>query len=71
MPKCHHVPPPITTIKKRKRKIIPVETIPVFQEWAGVKKNGGGGGNLSIIYLIHCKNFCKCHNVPTPSTIKK
>jgi hypothetical protein len=21
--------------------------------------------------LIHCKNFCKCHNVPSPSTIKK
>jgi glutathione synthase/RimK-type ligase-like ATP-grasp enzyme len=21
-----------------------------------------------MIYLIYCKNFCKCHNVPTPST---
>jgi hypothetical protein len=20
-------------------------------------------------YLIHCKNFCKCYNVPPPSTI--
>jgi hypothetical protein len=28
--------------------------------------------NLSMIYLIYCKNFCKCHNVPPPSTtIKK
>jgi hypothetical protein len=24
-----------------------------------------------VIYSIHCKNFCKCHNVPPPSiTIK-
>jgi hypothetical protein len=29
-------------------------------------------GNSRMIYLIHCKNFCKCHNVPPPSTtIKK
>jgi hypothetical protein len=21
-----------------------------------------------MIYLIHCKNFCKFHNVPAPST---
>jgi hypothetical protein len=26
----------------------------------------------SMIYLIYCKNMCKCHNVPTYSTtIKK
>jgi hypothetical protein len=49
-------------------KMIPVETT-----------LGMGGGqiqedrvNSSIIYLIHCKNFYKCHNVPPPSTtIKK
>jgi hypothetical protein len=30
------------------------------------------GINSSMIYLIHYKNFCKCHNVPPPSTtIKK
>jgi hypothetical protein len=30
------------------------------------------GVNSSMIYLIHCKNSCKCHNVPPPSTaIKK
>jgi hypothetical protein len=23
------------------------------------------------MYLIHCQNFCKCHNVPLPSTIKQ
>jgi hypothetical protein len=22
------------------------------------------GGNLSMIELIHCKNFCKSHSVP-------
>jgi hypothetical protein len=30
------------------------------------------GVNSSMIYFIYCKNFCKCHNVPPPSTtIKK
>jgi hypothetical protein len=24
-----------------------------------------------MIYSIHCKNLCKCHNVPPPSTIIK
>jgi hypothetical protein len=27
--------------------------------------------NSSIIYLIYCKNICKCHNVLPPSIIKK
>jgi hypothetical protein len=27
--------------------------------------------NSSMIYLIHCKNFCKCHNVPPPGTTIK
>jgi hypothetical protein len=39
---------------------------------------GMGGGckgeqgrvNSSIIHLIHCKNFCKCHSVPPLNTIK-
>jgi hypothetical protein len=49
--------------------MIPVEIIPGF--------GGGGywrmveGVNSSMIYLIYCKNFCKCHNVPPPrKTIK-
>jgi hypothetical protein len=40
--------------------------------------NGGGGDkretgrtNPSIIYVIHCKNLCKCHKVPLPSTTIK
>jgi hypothetical protein len=28
------------------------------------------GVNSSMIYLIHCKNICKCYNVFTPSTTK-
>jgi hypothetical protein len=24
-----------------------------------------------MIYLINCKNCCKCYNVPSPSTIKE
>jgi hypothetical protein len=27
--------------------------------------------NSSMVYLIHCKNICKCHNVPSLSTIIK
>jgi hypothetical protein len=28
--------------------------------------------NSTMIYLIYCKNFCKCHNISPPSTtIKK
>jgi hypothetical protein len=25
----------------------------------------------SMMYLIECKNVCKCYNVPIPGTIKK
>jgi hypothetical protein len=41
----------------------PVETIPAME--------GGGraveGMNSSMIYLMHCKNFCKSHHVPHPA----
>jgi hypothetical protein len=48
-----------------KWKIIPVETIPGM---GGMVE----GINSSMIYLIHCRNFCKCNNVPPPcTTIKK
>jgi hypothetical protein len=49
-------------------KMISVETIPGM--------GGGGwkrvveGVNSNTIYLIHCKNFCKCHNITQASTIK-
>jgi hypothetical protein len=47
-------------------KIIPVEIVP------GVVGEGVDGVNSSMIYLIHCKNLCKCYNVSLPSTaIKK
>jgi hypothetical protein len=29
------------------------------------------GVNSSMIYMIDYKNFCKCHNVPSPSTTIK
>jgi hypothetical protein len=47
-------------------KMRPVETTPGMGD--GIKENGRGV-NSTMIYLIHCKNFCKCHNVPQP--IKK
>jgi hypothetical protein len=48
-------------------KIRPVEPIPGMGE-GGIKENGGGV-NSSMIYLIYYKNFCKCHNAATFSTI--
>jgi hypothetical protein len=27
--------------------------------------------NSCLIYLIHSKNLCKCHNVPLPNTTIK
>jgi hypothetical protein len=29
------------------------------------------GDNSSMINFVHCKKFCKCYSVPTPSTIIK
>jgi hypothetical protein len=45
-------------------KMIPVETIP------GIKESSGEM-NSSMMYLIHCKTFCKCHNIPHLTKIKK
>jgi uncharacterized protein (DUF433 family) len=42
--------------------MIPVETIPEMRQ-EGIKENDGGS-EFNMIYLIYCKNFCKCHNVP-------
>jgi hypothetical protein len=39
-------------------KMRPAETIPGMGE--GIKENGRGGNST----MIHCKNFCKCHNAP-------
>jgi hypothetical protein len=36
----------------------------------GKKRRMMEGVNSNIIYLIYYKNFCKCHNVPPPSTTK-
>jgi hypothetical protein len=45
-----------------------VENIPGMGEYKG---EWWWGVNSSMIYLIYCKNFCKCYNVPLPSTTKK
>jgi hypothetical protein len=48
-------------------KMIPLETIPgVRVMMIGESK----AGDSSMIYLIHCKNLCKCYHIPTHSTIK-
>jgi hypothetical protein len=57
----------ILCINVCKCKNIPVETIPGM----GRIKESGGGVNLSMIYLIHCKNFYKYHNVPPYNTTIK
>jgi hypothetical protein len=46
-------------------KMIPVETSRNGEK--GGERRAVEGVNSSMIYLI-CKNFCKCHNVPLPST---
>jgi hypothetical protein len=43
-------------------KMRPIETIPRM----GVKGRIMEGVNSTMIY---CKNVCKCHNVPLPTTI--
>jgi hypothetical protein len=50
-------------------KIIPAEAI---SRMGGGMKESSRGMSSNILYVIHCKNFCKCCNVPTPNiTIKK
>jgi hypothetical protein len=49
--------------------MIPIETTLGIR---GVgKKRMVEGVNSCMIYLIHCMNLCKCHNVPPPSTTIK
>jgi hypothetical protein len=50
-------------------KMIPIQIIPGMRGW-GIKENDGGL-NSSVIYLIHCRIFCKFHNEPPPSPIFK
>jgi hypothetical protein len=51
-------------------KMIPVDSITRMEE--GRDKRGWERVNPRIIYLLYCKKFCGCHNVPPPSTtIKK
>jgi hypothetical protein len=51
-------------------KSICVETI---KEWrkGGQRRMVEGVVNSSPVYLLHCKNFCKYHNIPPPSTTMK
>jgi hypothetical protein len=42
-------------------KMRPVETTPGMG--GGEIKENDGGVNQTVICLIYCKNFCKCHNV--------
>jgi hypothetical protein len=49
-------------------KMIPVETIPGMRR---IRENVEGVSS-SVIYLIYCKNMCKCCNVlPSSTMIKK
>jgi hypothetical protein len=45
-----------------------VETVPGIRR--GEMKESSGGFEFRI-YLVHCKNLCKCYNVsPSSTTIK-
>jgi hypothetical protein len=48
-------------------KMIPAETS--RNQGRGRRRRAVEGVNSSMIYLIHCKNLCKCYKVPLPSTI--
>jgi hypothetical protein len=45
----------------------------LFQEWGeGGLRRAMERVNSTMIYLIYCRNFCKCHNVlPASTTTKK
>jgi hypothetical protein len=51
------------------KTIIPVETTPGIGE--GRRRRMVEEVNSCMIYLIHCDNLCKCHNVPPPITTIK
>jgi hypothetical protein len=51
-------------------KMIPVETIPGMGQ-RGRKRECWKGWIQVWLYLIYYNNFCKCHNVPPPSTAIK
>jgi hypothetical protein len=44
-------------------KMIPFETVPGIRRW-GNKREQWRGVISSMIHLMHCKNLCKCYNVP-------
>jgi hypothetical protein len=46
-----------------------VETVPGIREEC--VRESSGQGNSRVIYLICCKNFCKCYSVPTQHNNKK
>jgi hypothetical protein len=53
-------------------KVIPVQTIPGNEAGRGVgERRMVERVNSRMIHLKYCENFCKCHNVPPPNTIKK
>jgi hypothetical protein len=49
--------------------MIPVEIIAGMGE--GRIKENVDRANSSMTYSIYYKNFCKCHNIPQHSTVKK
>jgi hypothetical protein len=42
----------------------------LFQEWGRRRNKEEWWGRVYsiMIYLINCKNICKCHSVPLPRT---
>jgi hypothetical protein len=50
-------------------KLRTVEAIPGNR--GGEIKKSSRGENSRMMYLIHCKNLCKCYSVPPSSTTTK
>jgi hypothetical protein len=50
-------------------KMILVETV-TGTRGGGIKESSGGV-NSNVIYLVHCKNFCKCQCTTTQHNNKE
>jgi hypothetical protein len=49
--------------------MIPIESVP--GTGGGGMKESSRGGEINMIYLIYCKNLCKCYNIQHNNNNKK
>jgi hypothetical protein len=59
-----HWPSTVNTFQTLLSDSLLIIWCPLLLGW----KSAVEGVNASMIYLMHCKNLCKCYDVPPPST---